>query len=185
MLELKADEWFSGVSPEDKSNKETTLTIIKASLFLCDLKKEEKPLTKWKTMGLLYSATVVCLSGYFICLFADDVLLFVSSHWDLQNTPQWFASATTAAASEWITRMKTWWTWEWRLQSRKTGSLRNLDYVVDSPIHHFKSLYWAKSMSVYVNTPINLGGNKITVVWSCPVRREEISHPCSGYTVYG
>lgn len=114
------------------------------SLFLCDLKKGEKPLTKWKTMGLLYSATVVCLSGNFFCLFADDVLLFVSSHCDLQNTPQWFASATTAAASEWITRMKTWWTWEWRLQSRKTGSLRNLDYVVDSPIHRFKSLYWAK-----------------------------------------
>lgn len=64
-------------------------------LFLCDLTKEERPLTKWTC---LFHRCCVPAWEFYLCLFADDVVLFLTSPHDLQNSPLRFASEFKASA---------------------------------------------------------------------------------------
>lgn len=102
------------VSDFGKSQRKIRATMVQGEaeiydkkslfLFLCDMKKEERPLTK---LNCLFRRCCLPFWEFYLCLFADDVVLFLSSPNDLQNTPQRFASKFGASA--WITSMRTRW----------------------------------------------------------------------------
>lgn len=75
----------------------------KAFFYSCDMKKKERPFPKWNCLS---RRCCVPFWEFYLCLFADDVVLFLSSPCDLQNTPQWFASKFDALMDN---RVRTRW----------------------------------------------------------------------------